>query len=481
MPLAAAGTILADKYRLERPLSSGGMGSVWVARHVELDVDVAVKLISWANVHRPVVVERFKREARAAAQIRSSNVVQILDYGVHEGVPYMAMELLTGEDLADHLGKHGRISPARALEVLRPICKALDLAHQAGIVHRDIKPANVFLARMGDEEVVKVLDFGIAKETSRAAQHTTGTGLVGSPLYMSPEQMQGSDVDAQTDLWSIAVVLYEALAGGPPHDAPSLPALFQIVPHEDALPLSAKVPDLAAFDAFFARGLCRDKQGRFATVRELLGAFEAAVARAGDVALTVPARASEAARTTDALAPTAHASPSEEVMGVSAKAETLGALADLPSSAEVRRPGTSRAAFPRAWLAALGVGAALAGLGALASGSFTSRGSAVTADVMGAESGGARATASAASASARQPEVYSGAGAPSAPVGPVTASASSSTSAPGAAAPGVPPASGKRPSGPGPAPPPGKSAPDSPAAPPATDPVWGVPVSQPKR
>lgn len=291
-PVSAAkeGTVLGGKYRLLRPLASGGMGSVWLARHVDLDVDVAVKLISWVQSMKPAVVDRFKREARAAAQIRSPHVVQILDYGVHESAPYIAMELLSGEDLDTHLQRVKTVSPARAAEILGPLCKALTLAHSAGIVHRDIKPANVFLSRSGDDEIVKVVDFGIAKELQPSAQATSRTGLVGSPMYMSPEQIRSETLDARTDLWSVAVVCYEMLMGRAPFDGDNVMAVFAAVTSDDAASPSSLHATLSAFDAFFARALDRSRTARFGSARELLQDFESCVRAAGPEAFrAVPA------------------------------------------------------------------------------------------------------------------------------------------------------------------------------------------------
>ncbi|MBL9026360.1 MAG: protein kinase [Myxococcales bacterium] len=483
MAAPPGGTVLAGKYRLERPLNEGGMGSVWVARHLELDVEVAVKLISWVQALKPVMVERFKREARAAAQIRSPHVVQILDYGVHDGVPYMAMELLAGEDLSEHLEARGRITPKRILEIIRPVCKVLGLAHQAGIVHRDIKPANIFLAQVGDDEVVKVLDFGIAKEINRDAQHTTGTGLVGSPLYMSPEQIRGSDVDAQSDLWSLGVVLYEALTGAAPFESGALGVLFQLVSTTDAPAPSTKVPELAALDGFFQKALARDKTKRFTTVKDFLAAFEDAVGRAPEVVVPSikPAPRSAVGSGTEALAPTAdisslsggaQRSPSPALSGV-------GTL-DLPSSADLPRPEAAKSKRSPALIGAV--------VGVVALGSVAAAYSALG-------PGGATGSQSLASAEAasREPAPASSDGhglsvvalsaTAAASMAPAAASATPSASAAAQPSVAVAPAPAPPPGGGGGKKPPTPSETAKPAStqPPTTDPIWGVPVSQPKR
>ncbi|MBL8740181.1 MAG: serine/threonine protein kinase, partial [Myxococcales bacterium] len=208
-----AGLIIAGKYRLVAPIATGGMGAVWRARHETLETDVAVKVMTAAAATMDSALERFKREARAAAQLKSPNVVQIHDYGIHEEIPYIVMELLEGEDLGVHLARHGTLSLDRAATILRSAAKALRLAHDAGLVHRDLKPANIFLARIAGEEVIKVLDFGIAKEKDQklASIETSHNALLGSPLYMSPEQTRGSELDHRSDLWSLSVLLLEMI------------------------------------------------------------------------------------------------------------------------------------------------------------------------------------------------------------------------------------------------------------------------------
>jgi len=156
------GTVIAGKYRLERPLARGGMGAVWVARHLQLDEQVAVKFMDISLPSAADARVRFEREAKSAARIRSPHVVQILDHGVDGEIPYIVMELLEGEHLGTRLKREGRLSLAAAAAITEQVTKALHRAHKAGIIHRDLKPANVFLARVDDDdEIVKILDFGI--------------------------------------------------------------------------------------------------------------------------------------------------------------------------------------------------------------------------------------------------------------------------------------------------------------------------------
>jgi serine/threonine protein kinase len=195
------------------------MGAVWEARHLALDVRCAVKLILDDAKH-PEYRIRFEREARAAAKLQSPHVVQIMDHGIWEGTPYIAMELLHGEDLAARLARVGKLSASDTVGVVAQIARALRKAHGEGIVHRDLKPENVFLSVDDDRELVKILDFGVAKSLVPGglgdAKTRTGS-LLGTPAYMSPEQAEASaSLDHRTDLWSLAVIVFECVLGTNP-------------------------------------------------------------------------------------------------------------------------------------------------------------------------------------------------------------------------------------------------------------------------
>jgi len=266
----AAGSVVGGKYRLDRPLARGGMGAVWAGYHLCLDVPIAVKFMSAAS-DRSLRV-RFEREARAAASLRSPHVVQVLDYDATGEVPFIVMELLEGQDLGQRLSERGRLPLDEVLVVVKALAAGLKLAHEAGIVHRDLKPGNIFIARIGSEEIVKILDFGVAKDTTLDASDTqTTTGVVvGSPAYMSPEQARGGNVDARSDLWSLAVVIFQALTGRRPFEGKNLgDVLVRIC--SDSLPVATAVrPELpAAIDAFFDRAFCRSPDGRFQDARAL--------------------------------------------------------------------------------------------------------------------------------------------------------------------------------------------------------------------
>jgi len=218
-----AGSIISGKYQLLEVLGEGGMGSVWLAKNRTLDVDVALKLMR-AELAEDVdgVAERMLQEARAAACIGHPAIIQVFDFGFTEhGDPFIVMELLRGESLSQALRRRNRVLPTRAAQTLLPIIDALSAAHARGIVHRDLKPENIFLARPAGQRLQpKVLDFGIAKLLQRAAERLTRDGaVIGSPAYMSPEQLRGDQgVDARADVWALGIVLYEMITGRRPFE-----------------------------------------------------------------------------------------------------------------------------------------------------------------------------------------------------------------------------------------------------------------------
>ena len=235
-----AGSVIEGKYRLERVLGEGGMGAVWCAQHLQLDLPVAIKLLR-AGPDLALLGERFKIEARAAAQLVHPAIVRVFDIDTTEqGEPFIVMELLRGESLSDLLDR-GRLSGVTAVQTLLPIAEALVLAHGKGIVHRDLKPPNVFLAEEDERLQPKLVDFGIAKLTSaaEAAGSLTVTGVpLGSPDYMSPEQARGShDVDHRADIWSFSVLLYEAISGNTPFGGDNYNALMRAIVEDEPAPL----------------------------------------------------------------------------------------------------------------------------------------------------------------------------------------------------------------------------------------------------
>ncbi len=285
MVLLEERAVIAGKYRLERALARGGMGAVWVARHLQLEIDVAIKFMGAELASAPEARARFEREARASAQLRSPYVINIQDYGAEDGTLFLVMELLQGEDLDARLARSGRLTPSAMSPLVDQVCKALECAHDAGIVHRDLKPANIFLARQGREEMVKVLDFGIAKTMDPAlASGVTKTGmLIGSPYYMSPEQVRRSkEVDPRSDLWSLGVILFQCLTGRVPFAGEELGDVLVAI-CSDKIPLASQfVPELGPeVDGFLGRALTRNPEHRFQSARELAEAFTGVVLATG--------------------------------------------------------------------------------------------------------------------------------------------------------------------------------------------------------
>lgn len=281
MKQPALGVIIAGKYRLEKPLASGGMGSVWVARHLELDIEIAIKFMGADLASTSEGRVRFQREAKAAALLQSPYVVSVQDYGVDDDLPYIVMELLNGEDLEDRLRRRKRLSLQETLVILSQVSKALGRAHERGIVHRDLKPRNLFLTSVHDEEIVKILDFGIAKQIGAFGPpgETTTKQIIGSPHYMSPEQIRGAkDIDHRTDLWSLGVILFQAITGTRPFLGDVLFDLLNKVIAEP-LPLATRIaPELPSeMDGFFLRAFARDRAQRFQSVREMNEAFASIV------------------------------------------------------------------------------------------------------------------------------------------------------------------------------------------------------------
>ncbi len=275
------GDILAGKYRVERVLGIGGMGVVVAAHHIQLDEKVALKFLLPEALGNAEAVARFAREARAAVKIKSEHVARVSDVGtLPNGSPYMVMEYLDGGDLAAWIKQRGALPVEQAVEFVLQACVAVADAHVLGIVHRDLKPANLFCVRRSDGQLtIKVLDFGISKmaDTSglAAGSVTRTSSLMGSPLYMSPEQMRSSkDVDALTDIWALGIILFELMTGQPAFVAETVTELAIKVASEPTpaiRSLRAEVPP--ALEAIVSKCLEKDRRRRFANVAELANAL----------------------------------------------------------------------------------------------------------------------------------------------------------------------------------------------------------------
>ena len=293
-PERSKGQVVAGRFRLVDQVGRGGMGSVWTAHHLTLKVDVAVKFMDGAFlIGDDTLLKRFQKEATAAASIQSPNVVRILDFGKDEaGRPYLAMELLHGEELEQRLVREGPLSLALMKKVIVETCKGLAAAHAAGIIHRDLKPENVFLcrdphARADDTGAfndvhVKLLDFGIA----RADRELSGTGnltitgqLLGTPMFMSPEQALGRrDVDARSDLYSLGVVAYKCLTGQPPYEESDTVGeiIVSITTKDPRDPAEFRKDLPPAVVAWLKKALAKERDERFQTAKEMAEAFVSA-------------------------------------------------------------------------------------------------------------------------------------------------------------------------------------------------------------
>lgn len=281
-----AGTTLGGKYRLEKMIAKGGMGSVWLGVHLALGVNVAIKFMD------PVLAETasyasFEREARAAAQLRNEHIVRIYDHGIDkEGLPYLVMEYLGGESLGARIDEKGAFSAPDVAAIVDQVARALTEAHSHGIIHHDIKPENIILLDDPERECgfsVKLIDFGLADPASTQAITPSG-GIAGTPHYMSPEYLRGSvRPDPHLDMWALAVTAYVAVTGQAPFEGGSVNEIYRRVTGDPPIP-SVVNPDVPpSFDAWFARACAREPSVRFQSAAEMAAALTAACRGASGV------------------------------------------------------------------------------------------------------------------------------------------------------------------------------------------------------
>ncbi|MBI4704497.1 MAG: serine/threonine protein kinase [Deltaproteobacteria bacterium] len=399
------GAAIAEHLRLVRLLGKGAMGSVWVADHLTIGTQVAVKFMSPASLENQTSVARFAQEAKAAAQIKSPHVVQIFDHGVTtDGLPYIVMELLDGEDLGARIRRLGPLDLDEVARTVGQICKALAKAHQQGIVHRDIKPENVFLIDPDGDRFVKVLDFGVAKLTDAVDMTSTGA-MLGTPIYMSPEQLlSAKHVDYRSDLWAVGVVAYRALTGVPPFQGETIGGLCLAI-DKGTFPAPSELrPDIPqGVDAWCSRALHRDIAKRFQSAREMAEQIEHAVGlptmmstspreisrRSIAPGLVLPpslvTSESDGPASGPAAAPAAPPPAAPPVPAGTAEAATFSGTAISPADSTVhaagrRGRGRAVAITVAAAVVVLGIGAAIATLKA-GSGTGTSAGSAAASAV----------------------------------------------------------------------------------------------------
>jgi serine/threonine-protein kinase len=337
------GQLITPTIRLVRPLGHGAMGSVWVADHLRLNAQVVVKFLSPEHYSDPTARTRFEREAALAAQAKSPHVIQVFDYGTtDDGLPYIAMELLEGEDLGKRLKREHVIAPRLFSNWLTQACKGVGRAHKNGVIHRDLKPANIFLCDNDGEVLVKVLDFGVAKGDTGVDFHGTATNTtLGTPLYMAPEQMHDAkDVDHRADLWSLAVVTYRALTGTLPFEGQTIVSLVMKITTSPAEPPSLRRPGLAPeIDAWMARALAKSPAERFSSAKELAQAFAVAAGLQVEAAIEPDKVAN---RSSGPDASSWPGSSEKETSSGPAFASTIHAMSSGDTPRRAHRPSKSR-------------------------------------------------------------------------------------------------------------------------------------------
>jgi CheY-like chemotaxis protein len=282
---AVPGSILGGRYRLTRRIGGGSYGTVYEAHHLDLDRNVAVKVLATSAGTDPEALARFEDEGKSACRVRHPNAVTVLDFNVNPfGVAYLVMELLEGRSLDQELEEKRRLGPARSVQILVPICAALGAAHAARVVHRDVKPSNVYLHQTPSGETPKILDFGIAKIVGEAALQrslTVDGSLLGTPAYMAPERFRRGPYGPPSDVYSLGTILYEMLGGRLPFLPPAGDplSLVALQAQEEPMPLRVLCPDLPpGLDPLVRSALAKDPAAR-PTAAEFAERLAAAVAR----------------------------------------------------------------------------------------------------------------------------------------------------------------------------------------------------------
>ncbi len=275
------GRTLSGRYRIVEKVGEGGMGTVFVAEQLRLNRRVAVKVLPAQLIADPESIERFRREADAMSRLQHPHVVSILDFDVAEdGAPYLVMELLTGETLAQRMERDGALDAREALRIVTGIADALGAAHDAGVVHRDLKPQNVFLVRAGEgRDFVKLLDFGISKQVTKTGPRiTVANALVGSPLYMAPEQVLDDDalVGFGTDQYALGIIAYELLTGTKPFDGDNVWRLLMSTVNDPPPPFAERRGLPIAVERAVHSALAKHPRDRFRTVFDFAAALGAA-------------------------------------------------------------------------------------------------------------------------------------------------------------------------------------------------------------
>jgi serine/threonine-protein kinase len=283
------GVVVAERYRIVEPLGRGGMGIVYKVEHARIGKLMAMKLLTGELSRNPEVVRRFKQEALTVSKLSSPSTVQVFDFGATDGLTYLVMELVTGEDLARTLKKTGPMPFNRLAKIVAQICNSLAEAHQQGIVHRDVKPENIMLVAATDgRDIAKVLDFGLAKlrEGSELNDVTTQGAIVGTPYFMAPEQIRGEPVDQRTDIYSLGALMYRALTGHYPFGGPTPMAVFTKHLTQAPTSPSLRAPECSippSISAVVLKALAKSPSDRFQRIEDLKSALLADLVTAGSV------------------------------------------------------------------------------------------------------------------------------------------------------------------------------------------------------
>jgi tRNA A-37 threonylcarbamoyl transferase component Bud32 len=275
------GATLRDTYVVGPLLGTGGMGEVYKGHHRRTQRPVAIKILHPHLVDDETLMRRFRREAEITGRLGSENIVEIIDIDRHDDQPFLVLELLEGEDLAARIGRVGQLPLDMAGDIATQAARGLEVAHAASIVHRDLKPENLFLVPSDGGDVVKILDFGVSKIRGNATAITREVALIGTPVYMSPEQAVGlaEEADARTDIFALGGIIYDMLTGQRPFAAPSVPALLRRICDEEPIPASERRPDLPpGIDDVLAIAMAKDPDERYADVGELAADLRAAIA-----------------------------------------------------------------------------------------------------------------------------------------------------------------------------------------------------------